>query len=212
MKCPDCGSENSDSAKVCTSCGKAIEWWRIRETGKVGRLRSRILSSLDVIPKTHRGKTPAEVVLENGERFSCVLFLEVTDQTTNEYFRPVGLLSMEYEFDERTRRRVIQPDTISSITQSGHRTPIALEQKMYGEEFREIYMGAPFMCKLILNDGSEYLMNRPDWDTEFITLPNGIPNSEIADVVPVRRFEDKRLNEAGRVLPDPNIKYCLFTR
>lgn len=213
MKCPDCGSENSDSANTCISCGRGIEWWRIKSKGKVGRLAPEILSSLDVIPKTYRGKVPAEAVLKDGRRFPCVLFLEVTDNTQNEYFPPVGLLGAEYEFDERTRRTAIQPDAISSIAESRHRTPTAIEKKMWQSEFRETYMGAPFLCKIILDDGTELLMERGTWETEFIVLPDDLPNTRIIDVAPIDYVRDfHRLQDAKKELPDPGVMYCLFRR
>ncbi len=213
MKCPDCGAENQDDAKKCVNCGRPIEWWRIRVKGRVGKLSPQVLAVLDVIPKTHRGKIPAVAALVDGSRFPCTLFLEVTDQTGDEYFSPVGMLRTDYEFDEKTRRRVIQPESVSSVVESPFRTPISLETKMYADSFREIYMDAPFVCRLILDDGSEYLMERPDWDTEFIVLPGEMPNERISDVLPVSWVTDiRRLEDAGRELPDPGVKYCLFRR
>jgi len=213
MKCPVCGSENPDDAKICLGCGKAIEWWRIRVTGSVGKLNPSVLAALDAIPKAHRMKIPADATLTDGRRFPCTLFLEASDGTSEEYFSPVGMLRPNYSLDEKTRRRVIMPEMVLSVTESPYRTPIALEEKMYHEEFREVFMSAPFMCKLVLVDGEEYLMVREDWDTEFIVLPDNIPNSRISDVLRVSLIDDRsRLTDANRELPDPGVKYCMFTR
>jgi len=223
MKCPDCGAGNPDDAKICVGCNKAVEWWRVKTTGRFGKLNPDVLKALDAMPKTWRmcrpdrdqqepKLTPAEAILKDGRRSPCTLFLDVSNRTGTEYFSPIGVLGVDYEFNETTRRMVIMPDLVSSVASSPYRTPPAIEEKMNRatQHIPAWYDG--FWCKLVIDDGSEYLIERKDWDTQFIVLPDGIPNSRISDAVPLDMFENNRLEEAGRVVPDPGTKYCLFTR
>ena len=213
VKCPNCGAENPDNVKFCLRCGSAIEWWKIRTTGKVGKLKAEVLAGLDAIPKTHRMKYPAASTLIDGRRFPYTLFLEVSHETRHESIAPVGPLVFDYEFDERIRRRVIGPELVSEVTESLYRTPIAIEEKMYQPGFHDIDMDEPFQCKITLDDGSEFLMTRMTWETEFIVLPDGLPNSRISNVARVDIFNDvHRLQDAKKELPDPCVMYCLFRR
>ena len=223
MKCPDCGGENPDDAKTCLRCDRPIEWWRIRTTGRVGKLNPTVLATLDAMPRTYRMNRPdrdeqkpelipAEAILADGKHFPCTLFVEVSERTGDQYLSPIGSLNLDYEFDEKTRRKVIMPELVSSVAESPYRTPPAIEKRMDQAAFHIPVTCESFQCKIVLVDGSEYLMVREDWDTQFIVLPDDVPNSRISDAVPLDSFEDNRLDEAGRILPDPGTRYCMFTR
>lgn len=184
-----------------------------RLKGEVGICPAEILAAVDALPMTFRKKYPASVSVDDGGKFPCVLFIEVKPETQDEYFDPIGLLTYEYEVDARTSRRILEPKSVLSVGESPHRTPVEIEEKMYGREFHEAYMGAPFLCKVLLDDETEYLVERGSWETEFVVLPDGIPNSRISDVTPLNYIDDyHRLCDAKQKLPEPEVRYCLFKR
>ena len=180
------------------------EW---RRWSQVGAISEEIWTRLRTIPTTSMGGYPASASLRDGTSAPCILFFEVGSACQSEYVPRQGLFRVFYrhQIDKLT-----EPETVASVAPCSCAIPHAVASRM--DSFPEPFMSGPSICKLIMNDESEFLFEG-GWDHAFMSLPDGRTVDQIKDVVEIPSMNEFLESARDRkVIGEPHFALCMFRR
>jgi hypothetical protein len=216
VKCKKCGYEFNEDTESCPMCGSSLsagraaheensyEW---RRWSRVGSLSQGVLDALQLVQRTPKEGYPASATTRSGASLPCVLFFEVGSMSQDEFVPRHGLFRVLYR---HPTNKMTEPQEIESAAPSRYTIPAPIADRM--ARFPEPFMGGPSICKVIMDDGVEFVFEG-GWTHAFMLLPDGYGASQIRDVEEINSFKEyTEMAKTCQAIGEPHFALCMFRR